>query len=202
MLSPRVWVLSAPPDAIRLDSPVDAARLVREGRLTVCLPSYEGGRCTLELLGSDPMTIERLLASARKMPQWQRSYQLADLDDDGEIAPAFDRRIDSDFLNDLPGQLRALEQSMTVRGEGMFGADDETQGRIRWWLYGAQRKRDRIAGWLAAQQRGEHRCVLIEHCGATTYAVCLCGVGFEGRDFNPVEFALLPGHRSLSGASP
>ena len=202
MLSPLVWVLHAPDYAIRLECPVEAARIVREEGLTVCLPSYDAGARTLDLLGSTPENTERLLAAARKMPQWQHSYDPGDVSgEDQSVAGHGGRTIRSHSMVDLAGQVHELDKRIRRRREELRGADPDTQGRIRYWLHGAARKRSALSGWLAAQQRGEHRHVVTEEFGLRAYAVCLCGIGFEGRDFTPEEFASLSGHR-LDGAAP
>lgn len=114
MLSPLVWVLHAPDYAIRLECPVEAARIVREEGLTVCLPTYDVGAETLRLLGSTSDNTERLLAAARKMPQWQRSYDPDDLSgEDQSVAGHGVRTISRHFMADLAGRIDDLDQRRT-----------------------------------------------------------------------------------------
>lgn len=76
--SPLVWAEHAPPYAIRLESPIEAARIVRDDADTVCLPTFPAAIETLRLLGASGDTIARALRCAQQGPKTQRTYCLDD----------------------------------------------------------------------------------------------------------------------------
>jgi hypothetical protein len=73
MLSPLVWVLHAPDDAVPCTSATQAAALVREGTCVV-LDDYTTAIRTLIMLGATAEHARYLAEVARQAPQHQDSY--------------------------------------------------------------------------------------------------------------------------------
>jgi len=76
MLSPLVWAIHAPDNAIPCTSSTQAKALVCEGKRVV-LDDYETAIQTLVLLGASVEHAEYLADIARLAPQYQDSYEIS-----------------------------------------------------------------------------------------------------------------------------
>jgi hypothetical protein len=104
----------------------------------------------------------------------------------------------SDLFEDIPGEVRRLEQQRAQLLEEAKTATPERRKEIGWWMWGATKHRGRLADAALARRYGEHRFMIHEVDERGRYAVCSCGARFEGRmheSFTLEEFAALPGHR-------
>jgi hypothetical protein len=73
MMSPKVWVIHAPPRAVPCETASEAYTLVKSGE-TVVLPEYQTAIRALIMLGADPERAVYLAEDARRQPQFQESY--------------------------------------------------------------------------------------------------------------------------------
>lgn len=68
MMSPRVWVLYGPSEAVSVDTATEAAALVKLGKRVV-LPDYQTGIRTLIKLGASSEHALHCAEVARQQPQ-------------------------------------------------------------------------------------------------------------------------------------
>lgn len=104
----------------------------------------------------------------------------------------------SDYFDDIPEQLRRLEETIARKAEEAETSTPERRRQINYWIWGAHKHRGRLHDALAAQRRGQHRFMISEADGHQDWAICSCGARIRGemhRDFTPEQFANLPGHR-------
>jgi hypothetical protein len=109
----------------------------------------------------------------------------------------------SDLFDDIPGELRRIEQGCERLREEAQSATPERRREIGWWMWGASKHRGRLMDAAVALGQREHRFVIHEMDDDGMFAVCCCGARFPGEmheDFTLDEFVELPGHRDLTGA--
>jgi hypothetical protein len=99
-----------------------------------------------------------------------------------------------DLLADLPEQVRLLDQHIRERRKEAKTATETERGWIRYWVWGANKRRSRMVAAIEARTRGEHRVYEVD--GRTSCCVCTCGARFDvDRDTrSPEALAALPGH--------